>query len=98
MVDRLKELLQRIQEWWNKFTAKQKTIIISVSAGVILALAMPRDGVLVVENFTLSRLVVLIEVLPSPLISFPTSSYSLSPKSITYHSVREMIPMVSNFL
>ncbi len=40
MVDRLKELLQRVLEWWNKFTAKQKTIIISVSAGVILALAI----------------------------------------------------------
>ena len=40
MVDRLKELLQRVQEWWNKFTAKQKTIIISVTAGVILALAI----------------------------------------------------------
>ena len=40
MVDRLKELLQRLQEWWNKFTAKQKTIIISVTAGVILALAI----------------------------------------------------------
>ncbi|MCR5590931.1 MAG: flagellar M-ring protein FliF [Lachnospiraceae bacterium] len=40
MVDRLKELLQKVQEWWDKFTAKQKTIIISVTAGVILALAI----------------------------------------------------------
>ncbi len=40
MVDRLKELFQRVMEWWNKFTAKQKTIIISVTAGVILALAI----------------------------------------------------------
>jgi len=40
MVDRLRELLQRVIDWWNKFTAKQKTIIISVSAGVILALAI----------------------------------------------------------
>lgn len=40
MVDRLKELLQKVVDWWNKFTAKQKTIIISVSAGVILALAI----------------------------------------------------------
>ncbi|MCR5673730.1 MAG: flagellar M-ring protein FliF [Lachnospiraceae bacterium] len=40
MVDRLKEILQKILEWWNKFTAKQKTIIISVGAGVILALAI----------------------------------------------------------
>lgn len=40
MVDRLKELLQKIVEWWNKFTSKQKTIIISVTAGVVLALAI----------------------------------------------------------
>jgi flagellar M-ring protein FliF len=40
MVDRLKELLQKVQEWWDKFTEQQKTIIISVTAGVILALAI----------------------------------------------------------
>lgn len=40
MVDRLKELLQKVLEWWNKFTAKQKTVIVSVAAGVILALAI----------------------------------------------------------
>ena len=40
MVDRLKELFQKVLEWWNKFTGKQKTIIISITAGVILALAI----------------------------------------------------------
>ena len=40
MVDRLKELLQKVIEWWNRFTSKQKTAIISVTAGVILALAI----------------------------------------------------------
>lgn len=40
MVDRLKELLQKILDWWNKFSSKQKTIIICVAAGVILALAI----------------------------------------------------------
>lgn len=40
MVDRLKELLQKVLEWWNKFTGKQKTIIISIAAGVIMALAI----------------------------------------------------------
>ena len=33
MIDRLREIPQRILEWWNKFTTKQKTIIISVAAG-----------------------------------------------------------------
>lgn len=40
MVDRLKEIFQRVIDWWNRFTSKQKTIIISVTAGVILALAI----------------------------------------------------------
>ncbi len=40
MLDRLKEIPQKILEWWNKFSSKQKTIIISVTAGVIIALAV----------------------------------------------------------
>ena len=40
MLDRLREIPQRILEWWNKFTSKQKTIIISVTAGVVVALAI----------------------------------------------------------
>ena len=40
MVDRLKEIPEKILEWWNKFTTRQKTIIISIAAGVILALAI----------------------------------------------------------
>ncbi|NLG04411.1 MAG: flagellar M-ring protein FliF [Clostridia bacterium] len=40
MLDRLRELPQKALEWWNKFNAKQKTIIISVIAGVALTLAI----------------------------------------------------------
>ena len=40
MLDRLKELLQKVIDWWNKFTSKQKTLIICVTAGVVLALAI----------------------------------------------------------
>ncbi len=40
MVERLKEIPQKLLEWWNKFTSKQKTIIISVAAGVVIALAI----------------------------------------------------------
>lgn len=40
MADRLKELLNKILEWWNKFSTKQKTFIISAGAGIILALAV----------------------------------------------------------
>ena len=40
MQERLRNLLQQVIDWWNKFTAKQKTIIISAAAGVILTLAI----------------------------------------------------------
>lgn len=40
MADRIKELLAKVLEWWNKFSAKQKTFIISAGAGVILAFAI----------------------------------------------------------
>lgn len=37
ILDKLKALPPKILAWWNKFTSKQKTAIISVSAGVIVA-------------------------------------------------------------
>lgn len=40
MVDKLKQLPAKFMEWWNKYSSKQKTIIISILAGVILALAI----------------------------------------------------------
>ena len=40
MVDRLKEIPKKIMEWWNKFSSTQKTIIVSVAAGVIVAFAV----------------------------------------------------------
>ena len=40
MAERLRELLTKLQEWWNKFTARQKTLIVSVVAGIVVALAI----------------------------------------------------------
>lgn len=40
MLDRLKEIQARVLEWWNKFTSKQKTIIIAIVAVVIFAFAI----------------------------------------------------------
>ncbi|HBA68674.1 MAG TPA: flagellar M-ring protein FliF [Lachnospiraceae bacterium] len=40
MADRLKGLLGKVLEWWNKFTAKQKTIIVSAAAGIVLTVAI----------------------------------------------------------
>lgn len=35
MPDRLKAILEKIKEWWLKFTTKQKTLLISITAVVI---------------------------------------------------------------
>ncbi len=40
MADRLKEIPAKILEWWNKFTAKQKTIIVAIAAVVIFTFAI----------------------------------------------------------
>lgn len=39
-MERFRELPKRILEWWNKFSTKQKTVVISIAAGVIVALAL----------------------------------------------------------
>lgn len=40
MAERLKAIPAKLLEWWNRFTSKQKTIIICIAAGVIIALAI----------------------------------------------------------
>ncbi len=40
MADRIREIPKRLIEWWNKFTSKQKTLIICVAAGVVLLLGI----------------------------------------------------------
>lgn len=40
MADKLKEIQTKVMEWWNRFTTKQKSIIIGIGAGVILTFAI----------------------------------------------------------
>ncbi len=40
MADKLKEIPGKLLEWWNRFTSKQKTIIIAIVAIVIFAFAI----------------------------------------------------------
>lgn len=40
MADKLKEIWKKIVDWWNKFTSKQKTIIIAIIAIVIFTFAI----------------------------------------------------------
>ncbi|MCM1568778.1 MAG: flagellar M-ring protein FliF [Roseburia sp.] len=40
MADKLKEILTKVLEWWNKFTTRQKSIIVGISAVVIFTFAI----------------------------------------------------------
>lgn len=40
MAERIREIINRIVTWWNKFSTRQKTFIIAAASGVILALAI----------------------------------------------------------
>ena len=40
MPEKLKEILQKAMDWWNKFTSRQKTIIIGLGASVVFAFAI----------------------------------------------------------
>lgn len=40
MADKLKEIQVKVLEWWNKFTSKQKTIIVGITATVLFAFVL----------------------------------------------------------
>ncbi len=40
LLEKLKELGNRIMEWWNRFTTKQKTLIVVVFAGTVFGIAI----------------------------------------------------------
>ncbi|MGL5259261.1 MAG: flagellar M-ring protein FliF C-terminal domain-containing protein [Lachnospiraceae bacterium] len=59
MTERTKELQAKLIEWWNKFNSKQKTMIVSITAGVFIAFAVliamltkPQYELLVVTDST----------------------------------------------
>lgn len=52
ILERLKALWGKITEWWGKFTSKQKTLVIAMGAGVIVALVIVY-AILTSPNYTL---------------------------------------------
>ena len=40
MPERFREILDKIIEWWKKFTNKQRIVLISITSVVILALVI----------------------------------------------------------
>ena len=59
LVERLRAIFQRFLEWWNRFTTRQKTLIVSLCAGVIVVIAVvvafitqPKYQTLVINSTT----------------------------------------------
>lgn len=83
MVDKVKELLNKVLEWWNKFTSKQKTIIIGTAAVTVFAFAIliwvfsqkPYAELRVCENTKEASEV--IDLLTSANINYETSTDGL---------------------
>ncbi|MCL2254554.1 MAG: flagellar M-ring protein FliF [Lachnospiraceae bacterium] len=40
MPEQLQKIINIVLEWWNKFTSRQRTMIIAISAGIIMTLAI----------------------------------------------------------
>ncbi|MBO5293282.1 MAG: flagellar M-ring protein FliF [Lachnospiraceae bacterium] len=84
MMDRIKAIPAKVLEWWNRFTAKQKTIIVCIAAGVILALAilatvLTRPQYVVLANCeTTKEASTIVELLEGEQITYETSSDGLT--------------------
>ena len=46
MPEQLQKILDRVVEWWKKFSNKQRILLISLTAVVILALVLYQDRVI----------------------------------------------------
>ncbi|MCR5526752.1 MAG: flagellar M-ring protein FliF [Lachnospiraceae bacterium] len=86
MQDRLQGLLKKLQDWWAKFTAKQKTIIISIAAAIVVAitvfvwaLSAPQYVTLVISDTT-KQTQNIQDILDKASIDYKTSEDGLTVK------------------
>ena len=86
MPDKIKEILEKVLAWWNKFTTKQKTIIIGVTAVVIFTFAMlisvftKPQYIQWQQCTTTAESAEIIEILKSNNVSYQVSNDGLSIK------------------
>ena len=92
MVERLRALLQRLIDWWNRFTARQKTLIISIVAGVVVALAIlvtiltaPKYETLVVCDDTKQAAEI------KDLLDSNSMTYNISDDGLTIEILKEQL-------
>ena len=83
MADRLKEILAKVKEWWNKYTSRQKTMIVGGVLACVLGLVLfiviiSRPKYLILkENETQAQTVELIGILDSNNIAHKEDAYNL---------------------
>lgn len=54
ILNKIKELWEKVVAWWNNFTSKQKTLVIAVAASVVVALVI-LYAILSSPNFTILK-------------------------------------------
>ncbi len=92
LIERLRELLNRIMEWWNRFSAKQKTLIVTGIALVVLAI------VVIVSRLTQPQYVLLKECENTKeaaevrdLLEEEELKYTISDDGLTIQVLRDQI-------
>lgn len=92
LIEKLKELLNRILEWWNRFTAKQKTLIVAGIAVLVLAI------VIIVSRLTQPQYVLLKECENTAeaaqirdLLEGEELKYTISDDGLVIHVLREQV-------
>ena len=92
LLEKLRELLNRILEWWNRFTAKQKTLIVSGNAVIILAV------VFIVTRMTQPQYILLKECENTAeaaeirdLLEGESMTYTISDDGLTIRILKEQV-------
>ena len=92
VLEKLRELLNRILEWWNRFTARQKTLIVSGIALIILAV------VFIVTRMTQPEYILLKECESSAeaaeirdLLEEENMTYTISEDGLVIRSLKEQM-------
>ena len=90
LLERLRELGNKILEWWNRFTAKQKTLIVSGIAVVILAIVIIVNRLIQPEYILLRECETTAEAAEvRDLLEEENMTYTISDDGLTIRILRE---------
>lgn len=90
LIEKLKELGSRILEWWNRFTARQKTLIVSGVALIILAIAIIVSKLMQPEYILLRECETTAEAAEvRDLLEEESMTYTISDDGLTIKILRE---------